>query len=1278
MLMASAMPRCLRGAPVQTHPDPLDDSFRHARWQWAAALSALLLVLAGSLHFHEERTLQRVNQRLADAIAVRSAVSIASVSIAFDATPGSAPHAQAVAALDGVQPQLGRLAAKADESAQAAATARYVQDTERLRLKLAAPVGAAIAPAGSPLLVELRALDARGNPLADTMQRDVDGVTARLDLAFLIAYGLSALVLGGVIVRTWVVERARAASARQLRESAETSRSMVDALDQGVIIFDDKARVQRANPAAEKLLGRTLAQMQASPLADLNLLDARGQPIARADLPVALALTQGIVQSGVLIGHARPDGQMVRFYVSAVPLRDGQATRSHGVVASLTDVTERQKVAAELALYRTRLEELVQERTHELGAALAARAETESFAQTITDNQPTLLAYIDPAFRLRFANRAYLAWFGKTRDELIGHDLRETLGPDVVRGSGDALERVRRGEALELPNDLVGAGGEVGHFWTHRLPDMRGGEFRGYYFIATNVTDARRSEQRLRELNAALQVADAFARQVADNIPARIAYWDDQMRCGFVNQVHCDWLGISREATLGRTALEIFGPERFSVLEPRIRAALGGVAQHFEREEFDSSGSPVSSLLHYVPDSRDGRVHGFFVLATDVSEARRAEVTLQRLNAELVLARDLAEAATLAKSAFVANISHEIRTPMNAIIGLTHLMRRENPTPIATERLRRVADAARRLMDIINSVLDLSKIESGKLLLEHDVFSVETLLARACALVSGPAREKGLELLIDHGDLPTMLRGDATRLSQALVNLLTNAVKFTERGSVSVFARVLESNGLDLLVRFDVRDTGIGIDPQQIENIFSAFEQVDGSTTRRFGGTGLGLGITRHLARLMGGDAGARSTPGVGSEFWITLRLQAPSDAHADVPDRRLTGLRALLVDDVAQAREISAAMLRQIGLRTDTASSGAQALAAAWAAEAAGDPYAVVVIDAQMPDLDGIETARHLFENTSGDPPACIMVSSSLDDPMREQAFNLGITSLVQKPVSFSTLHDCLIELLVEPSPESHSSMLELVGEQTLRALHEGTHILLAEDNPVNQEFAVTLLELAGLRVDVARTGREAVAKASATRYDLILMDVQMPELDGLQATRLLRAQPATATTPIVAMTANAYAEDRAACLAAGMNDHITKPVDPPALYDTLLRWLARSAAPPTSALDTRRGLPFFAGDRAAYRRALQHFVGLYADGVASLGTCLVAAPSAAAVDALRRDLHAVRGASALIGAQAVADMAALIDADLHAGMLPEPMLTRFAVELAAAVEAARQAAQK
>ena len=820
---------------------------------------------------------------------------------------------------------------------------------------------------------------------------------------------------------------------------------------------------------------------------------------------------------------------------------------------------ERGTSAGELALHRHHLEELVAARTRELSEALAARDDADAFAQKITDSQPTLLAYIGPGFRLHFANRAYLQWFGKTREQLVGKIIPEVLGPEVVRGHEEVLAQVAQGRSLEAEVDVTGADGQVGHFWTHRVPDFRDGKFRGYFLVATNVTELRGAEQRLLELNAALIAADEFSRMIADNIPGRVAYWDTALRCRFVNRVYCEWFGFVREDIIGRTITDIFaGIGRPVNSMARMQAALRGEPQHFERDEVGRNGKEVTTLVHYVPDVQQGVVRGFFVLALDVTQTHRDQITLQRLNDELVVARDKAQAAALAKSGFLANMSHEIRTPMNAIIGLTHLMRRDGPAPLAAERLTRVADAAQHLMEIINNVLDLSKIEAGKLVLDETDFSIDALLQRACALIAEPAREKKLELVIDADDMPRILRGDTTRLSQALVNLLANAVKFTERGSITLAARVVEARGNDLLVRFEVRDTGIGVEPDQIERIFSAFEQADSSTTRRFGGTGLGLGITRHFAHLMGGEAGAESTPGVGSTFWITARLQARPAPEQWATDKLIEGLRALFVDDVAEVREVMGNMLGQLGLRTDLAESGPAALSLAAEAEAAEDPYDVVLIDWLMPHMDGIDTARRLLAQTTGNAPACIMLGDvALDDRMRKEALDLGITSLLQKPVSFSTLHDHLIEELVERTPESRPNMLDLLSEHALRAQHEGARVLLAEDNPVNQEVALTLLQLAGLQVDLAQTGREAVEKAASGRYALILMDMQMPELDGLQATRLLRARPETARVPIIAMTANAYAEDRTACLAAGMDDHITKPVDPPVLYDMLLRWL-------------------------------------------------------------------------------------------------------------------------
>ena len=373
-----------------------------------------------------------------------------------------------------------------------------------------------------------------------------------------------------------------------------------------------------------------------------------------------------------------------------------------------------------------------------------------------------------------------------------------------------------------------------------------------------------------------------------------------------------------------------------------------------------------------------------------------------------------------------------------------------------------------------------------------------------------------------------------------------------------------------------------------------------------------------------------------------------------------LTGLRALLVDDVKEARVAMGEMLRQIGLRTQTAASGEEAIALAQAASLAGDPYDVVLIDWLMPHMDGIATARHLLAQTPEHPPECMLVSISNDTRMREEALELGITTLLQKPVSFSSLHDRLMELLVARQPESRPVGLDASAEQTLMAEYRGAKVLLAEDNLVNQEVAISLLQLVGLEVDVANTGLEAVARATAHDYALILMDMHMPELDGIEATLRLREHRRTLRTPVVAMTASAYLEDREACLAAGMNDYLTKPVDPPVLYEVLARWLGAptfaASMPATLAgsdepgsslhaivgLDVPRGRALYAGDGAGFEAVLRRYAEMYRGGIAALDepvAAFFATAEAMPREGFRRELHSLVGASAAIGANRIAD---------------------------------------
>ena len=1076
------------------------------------------------------------------------------------------------------------------------------------------------------------------------------------------------VVLAAALWNTRRAIRARVASDRQLSAGEERHRLLMNALGDGVFVAQDH-RFVFANTALPRMLGYAPGEFVDLPF------DTVVAPESLAQWNERFALRVGTGPEPVRTYEVRflCKDRSCRVELELVATRVSYLDRP-AVLGLVRDIGERKKIAAELERHRGHLEELVEERTRELQSALTARAETENFYRTIVDNQPTLLSYVDSAMNIRFANRAYRAWFGKAGEDVIGRQVSEVCDADSARSQVDAIRGVLAGTAHEGQMDMLSGAGQPGRFLTYRIPDRRDGEVRGYFFIATNVTELRAAEQRLQQLNDALVRADEFSRTIADNIPGRVAYWDREMRCRFVNRVCCEWIGKPREALLGKHVNEIFGADHGAAIEPRARAALAGAAQHFERDETDAAGAHKTALVHYMPDARGDEVHGFFVLVLDVTENRNDKRRLERLNAELMLARDRAEAAGRAKSAFLANMSHEIRTPMNAIIGLTHLLRRDDPGGAGSERLGRIAEAARHLLELVNDILDLSKIESGKLVLEEAEFSIDALLNRVGGMVAQAAADKGIELVISSGNVPPVLRGDPTRLSQALVNLVGNAVKFTARGTVSVRATELESAGGQTLLRFEVRDTGCGIPAEQIGRIFTAFEQADGSTTRRFGGTGLGLAITRHLAQLMGGDTGVQSVEDVGSTFWFTARLNVISRAGESRRDALLSGLHALLVDDLDDAREATAHMLRQLGLRTETARSGAEALALARSAEADGDRYDVVLIDWLMPEMDGLETARRLLAQATGPAPGCIIISVSSDQRMRDLALGLGITGVLQKPLSFSTLHDRLIEMLGARQRPLGAEMLDLRSERQLRTHHGGARILLAEDNPVNQEVATTLLELAGLTVDVARTGREAVGMALANDYALILMDMQMPELDGIQATERLRAQPRTAATPIIAMTANAYTEDRAACIAAGMNDYITKPVDPPLLYTMLARWLAGSAPAPAAdatataadlgaarasaplagidGLDLPRGQAFFGGDAARYERGLRQFVALYRTGSAVFDAALAACgdhQTPLPRDSLRRELHSIGAAAAAVGATRLAADATRLGGLLH-----------------------------
>ena len=769
----------------------------------------------------------------------------------------------------------------------------------------------------------------------------------------------------------------------------------------------------------------------------------------------------------------------------------------------------------------------------------------------------------------------------------------------------------------------------------------------------TKQIEARaQAESQLQNLNLQMQETERFTRMVADNIPVRIIYWDRHLRCRFVNHTYCEWFNAKREDIVGRTIFESRGEAYYQSLEPYISAVLRGELQQFERTENNRHGQHTVTRAHYIPDLRDGEVQGFFVLGIDVTREKQSELALLQANAQMGQARDMATAASHAKSAFLANMSHEIRTPMNAIIGFTYMLRRDVQDPVQQERLQKIAGASNHLLQVINDILDLSKIEAGKLVLEAVDFSLDALLSRTCGMVTESASHKGLELVLDIAPLPDRLHGDPTRLMQALLNLLSNAVKFTERGAITLrvelLAETAPQDDTGLLLRFEVMDTGIGIEPLEFAHLFDPFSQADGSSSRLHLGTGLGLAITRHIAEQMGGECGGESTPGEGSRFWFSARLQPAATQEASAAPV-LRGMRALVADDLPAARLAVGAMLTGLELRVDMVASGQEALAHYAQAQGEGDPYRIVLLDWAMPGMDGLQTGQRLSASESP-PQAQILVSTRDQAAVHQLARDAGFGAVLMKPLTASKVLDSLMRLLKNAGWPQPAPDLSVPLDYPLQSHHQSARVLLAEDNPVNQEVALQLLKAAGLNADVASDGQQAVEMVRKGGYDLVLMDVQMPRMDGLQATRLLRQDPAFARLPIIAVTANALQTDVDACMAAGMNEHLAKPVDPRLLHQALLRWLPQLPVPPitlpvaaakerspeqklaqmATLIDLDAAYEYCAGQASILMGVMRKFVDHYRDAGHNLEQHL----GAADMQAAGRLLHSLRGVSATIGA--------------------------------------------
>ena len=859
------------------------------------------------------------------------------------------------------------------------------------------------------------------------------------------------------------------------------------------------------------------------------------------------------------------------------------------------------------------------------------RESEERFRHLFEDTRQPVMLIEDGRFVA--ANRASLALLGvESAEWLLGRsptDISPEFQPDGQNSAAKAEALIARAFAE----------GSIDFEWEHRrvngepftaqvmLTAMRQAGHDLLHVVWNDITQQKRYErelgrhqenlerlvaERTTELaatSASLKQANREQKALFEAVPVGIAYSRGDTVVA-VNPAFTELFGydLSDFGTIAQWLLLAYPDPDYRQSVSRAwsesmteAARQDGRIESREYRVTRRDGSVITALI-------GGRLFDEGMVATfvDITPLKHAEEAER-------LAREAAEAASQAKADFLANMSHEIRTPLNAIIGMTHLALKAEPSPRLRDYLVKIRGSGAHLLGVINDILDFSKIEAGKLVIEHSDLDLETVLEMVVSQVVDRANAKGLELLLRIDEqLPRKLVGDALRISQILINYATNAVKFTERGEVVIEVTQESRSGDDLLVRFAVRDTGIGIDEAGCKQLFQSFHQADNSISRKYGGTGLGLVISRRLVDLMGGQAGFESTLGVGSNFWFTLRLRASTSQQPLLPRLDLRGRHVLLVEDNEFARNVIGEMLCSMSFVVSGAASGEEALELIRDASSAGNRFDVVLLDWLMPGMDGIETAKAIRALALPKQPLLIIVTAHDREALLEQATAAGIQEVLSKPLTPSSLFNGMMQAfgttLVAPAARVAPAIPLGTGTNL-----EGVRVLLVEDNELNQQVAQEFLKGAGMDVDIAADGVLALDAVQKHRYDAVLMDMQMPVMDGLSATRAIRAIPGLQQLPILAMTANAMADDREQCLAAGMNDHIAKPIDPDLLIAKLRAWvrkegmsasqLTQSASTGTPAeermgfpaipgLDIAIGIRQAAGRESLYRSLLGKFV--------------------------------------------------------------------------------------
>jgi PAS domain S-box-containing protein len=984
----------------------------------------------------------------------------------------------------------------------------------------------------------------------------------------------------------------------ELQQRKQYYESLLELSPTAIITIDPRDNVTSWNPAAERLFGYTAEEAVGRNIDDLV---ANRSEIREEAIDVSRRIAHQEVR--LTTRRTRKDGSLVDVDITGAPIYlGGELVGMYGLFHDVSELQE--------------------QRRH---------------LQSIVELSPTAIVVTDLQARITAWNPAAEQLFGYTAEEAIGQSLddlvatREDLHEEGARYTQAAL----RGERVRAFARRTRKDGSLVDVELISEPIVVAEEPLGFLAIYHDVTELQRQK---RYFEAVLQLS-----------PTAIVTVDEQFHVTSWNPAAEELFGYTAEEAMGRFIDDLVAkvPELRAEATAMNEAGARGTRSRAISRRTRKDGSIVDVEVVagpvYVGDERVGHS----VIYHDIGEIQRAR-------------RD-AEAATRAKSAFLATMSHEIRTPLNAVIGMTGLLL---DTPLTSEQ-RNYAEVVRSsgdaLLGVINDILDFSKIEAGRLELEQAPFDLRDCLESALELVAAAVAKKGLEIAYDmEPSVPAAVVGDVTRVRQVVINLLTNAVKFTEHGEVvlTVDADPIEGESRFRL-HFTVRDTGIGIAEERIERLFESFSQVDTSTTRRYGGTGLGLAISRRLAEAMGGRMWAESRVGEGSAFHFTIQAEA-SDSPVRAYERRgapqLEGRRALIVDDNATNRQILGRQTQSWGMLPRATEHPAEALD--WVRR--GDPFDVAILDMQMPEKDGLALAGEIRRHRDAEALPLVMLTS-LGRP-DEKSSEAGFAAYLTKPIKPSHLYDTLLELF-GGAPEEETATEATIGQGL--AERPPMRILVVEDNAVNQQLALLLLEKLGYRADVAGNGVEALEALERQPYDLVLMDVEMPEMDGLEATRRIHQRwPRERRPHIVAVTANAMEGERELCLQAGMDDYITKPIRTEALTAAVEKGAERMP-PPAPALDTSvvERLTITVGDREAVAGLidtfLQHAPELLRElrGGASSGDAAI----------VRRTAHTLKSNAATFGASGLADVSRDLESRAAAGTLETatPLVDRVDMEL-------------